>query len=354
MERVTFHIRQLHPQLIATTTLWDYQSGGAMQLGREHGLQDTPFFQQSPVKAIYDGEPAQRWRLDDSKASLPFTILEDLKSQGYTDYTVRPLNMSTGRPAAQSLATRDPAGFSPLHLAIVDAVEPALSTVLELSETRRTAQTLLDTYIGRNAGARVMKGRIRRGEGEIIDAVIWLCDLRGFTRLTETLPVEEVIQHLNTYFDTIGGPIQNNGGEILKFVGDAILAVFTKQGDETDLAPACLRAAKAAREALDARTALNARRNIVGCPAFDCGIALHVGEVMYGNIGAADRLDFTVIGRAVNLASRLEALSATTGQPVIVSEAFASLTNMTCHPLGTYEVKGVDEPQSVYALAGCA
>jgi len=354
VDRATYHIRQLHPELLAITTLWDRQAGGAMELGREYGLENSDFFIKSPVKPIYDGSPAETWRVDDPAADLPYSIFNDLRDQGYSEYTIRPLTFTDGRHAAHSLATRDPDGFSALDMATIDKILPALSTVIELTETRRTAQMLLEIYVGRHAGARVLKGRIRRGDGELIEAVIWLCDLRGFTELSERTELDALIQHLNTYFDTIGAPIRKNGGEILKFIGDAILAIFPMEPGETDMAPACARAVAAARAALAAKDSLNSRRNIIGCPPLDCGIALHVGEVMYGNIGAGDRLDFTVIGPAVNLAARIEGLTRETGQPAVVSEAFAQVTNMTCQPLGSFALKGIAAPQRVFGLPPCA
>lgn len=349
-DRVTFHVRQLHPQFQAVSTLWNRESGGAVMLPRDFSVQDSPAFLRSPVRGIFEGGPARDWHLERMDSPPEFGILDDLKRQGYTHYTIRPLPMSTGQAAAQSFATRRTGGFSAIDIAVMDALTPALGSVIELAEVRRTSQMLLNTYVGRHAGARVMRGRIRRGDGDIIKAVVWLCDLRGFTALSETLALGDVIQHLNTYFDTIGAPIQKNGGEILKFIGDAILAIFPVEQGEADMSGACERAARAAREALDAKTRLNGRRNIVGCPPFDCGIALHVGEVMYGNVGAAERLDFTVIGPAVNLVARLEPLTAVTGQPVVVSRQFAEIAKMTCQPLGTFPLKGISEPQSVYAL----
>jgi adenylate cyclase len=352
LERATFHIRQLHPQLLATTVLWNREAGGAVELGREHGIENQPFFQKSPINVVFSTGESYRRRLNDGRP-FEFPILQDLAEQGMTDYVVNLIPFSGSHPAAHSLATREPNGFSDLDLAIMDAITPTLGAVLELSETRRTAQTLLNTYVGRQAGKRVLKGRIKRGDGDIIEAVIWVSDLRGFTEFSETAGLQDVIAHLNTYFDCIGQAIERHGGEILKFIGDAVLAIFTSEPGEDALVAASTRAATAAREALAELTALNASRREQGLPLIQCGIGLHVGEVMYGNIGAADRLDFTVIGPAVNRAARLETLTAELGLPVLASREFAEMTNQTCHPLGAFTLKGIGRPQEVYDLAGC-
>jgi len=225
--------------------------------------------------------------------------------------------------------------------------------VLELNETRRTARILLETYIGRQAGHRVLKGRIKRGDGDIIEAVIWVCDLRGFTALSETMPLHDVIAHLNTYFDCVGQPIERHGGEILKFMGDAILAIFTAKPGEDGLAAACTRAADAAREALARKDALNERQRKQNLPTAEWGLGLHVGEVMYGNVGVGNRLDFTIIGPAVNRAARLEGLTAVLGRSVLASREFAEISKLTCNPLGAFELKGIARPQEVYDLVGC-
>jgi len=353
VERSTFNIRQLHPQLLATTVLWNREAGGAVQLGREHGIEDQPMFQRSPIKVVFESGERLRCQLEDPDSGREFPIVAELVNQGITDYVVLPIPFAGNQAAAHSVATTRAGGFSDLDLATMDAVIPTLGAVLELNETRRTARTLLDTYVGRQAGNRVLKGRIKRGEGDIIEAVIWVCDLRGFTALSETLPLPDVIAHLNTYFDCIGQPIQRHGGEILKFMGDAMLAIFTATPGEDGLGPACTRAVAAAREALARKEELNRRQRDQGRPAVECGIGLHVGEVMYGNVGAADRLDFTVIGPAVNRAARLEGLTATLGRPVLASRVFAETTAMTCNPLGSFDLKGIARPMEVYDIVGC-
>ena len=198
---------------------------------------------------------------------------------------------------------------------------------------------------------RIFSGAIKRGDGERIYAVLWYSDLRGFTALSETAPLDEVIVLLDDYFDAIAQPVVERGGEILKFIGDAMLAIFlceTKEGAVCDACDAALDAAEAAIAGLDA---LNAARAAQGKAPVHCGIAVHVGEVMYGNIGAADRLDFTVIGPAVNLVNRLEHLCAELGHPIVVSAAISRVAQREFRSLGRHALKGIAETQEAFTLA---
>ena len=206
------------------------------------------------------------------------------------------------------------------HLTQIEDLLPVVSLLLEIHLNRRIAIDLLDTYVGRDAGERILNGQITRGSGETVQAAIWYCDLRGFTALSERLGRDALLACLNDYFDCMGVPIERHRGEILKFIGDAILAIF-RLDDE----PACGRALDAAIDARSAMLELNRRRRADGLDALDFGLALHAGEVMYGNIGTADRLDFTVIGPAVNLTTRIERLCRTLGPNLLMSEAFAEM-----------------------------
>jgi len=197
------------------------------------------------------------------------------------------------------------------------------------------------------AGRRVLEGAIRRGSGETIPAAIWFCDLKGFATLSETLPDQVLIDLLNAYFDAVTQAIESQGGEILKFIGDAVLAIF--QPCDGDEAGAAARAMVAANEALERLRMANSERTAVGAPEIECGIALHVGDVLYGNVGGANRLDFTVIGRAVNLASRIESLTRELARPVLVSDAFAAAHGGDFEDLGQFDLKGIAEARSVLA-----
>ncbi len=352
VDRSTLHMPQLHPQLRAVTVLWEAEAGGAMEIPRVHGVERSEFFQQSPVRLIYGGSPPIRRRIADPDCPVDFPIVKDLKEGGFTDYTARPLPFSNKQINTLTLASKREGGFSDLDIATVDACLPAFATVLELRHVYRTAQTLLQTYIGPRTSDRVLSGTITRGDLERINAVLWTCDLRDFTALSEALPKEAVIELLDDYFEIMAQPVAAHGGEILKFIGDAILAIFPiEEQKEGDACRACQEAMAAARAALAAAEAAQRERQEAGKPGFRCGVALHVGDVMYGNIGAADRLDFTVIGPAVNLVCRIEALNRDLALPLVYSAAFARLWTGESRSLGVHALKGIAEPQEVFTPA---
>ena len=226
MARVSIHLRQLHPQLAARSLVWDAESGDSIELGHEHGAQNQQNFLASPVKNAFEGGPPVRRRLFDPDCPLDYPILTDLKDAGLTDYAMVPIKVSGGDFHGISIATRAPGGFTDLDIAILDATLPAFGAILEMQQLRRTARDLLSTYVGPNTGELIFSGAIRPGDGEIIHAVIWFCDLRGFSALSECVPLPDVISILNKCFDRMAQPVVANGGEVLKFIGDAILAIF--------------------------------------------------------------------------------------------------------------------------------
>jgi adenylate cyclase len=225
---------------------------------------------------------------------------------------------------------------------------PVLAMAVEIRVNRRLTKNLLRVYVGEHAGGEILAGRITRGSGSTVTAAIWNCDLRGFTSISELWPRDDVIALLNEYFDTMAKPVEEHGGEILKFIGDAMLAVFP-----VDQENACARALQAAREARAGMAELNRIRIERGQRALGFGLALHVGDVMYGNIGSRSRLDFTVIGPAVNVASRLESLTKELRREVLISGAFARLcpcTGDSLVRLGAFPLRGVGEPVEVFSL----
>jgi adenylate cyclase len=221
--------------------------------------------------------------------------------------------------------------------------------VLEIREDKRIARTLLSTYLGTEAGRRVLAGQVQRGEGVSTAAALFYCDLRGFTQMSEALPRAQLIAMLNDYFETMAAPVERHGGEILKFIGDAMLAIFPI-ADDLDRDRACLTALAAAREAVAAMDELNRRRRATEEIELAAGIALHTGTVMYGNIGAPERLDFTVIGPAVNLVVRLERLCRKLDRRLVASGRFASPCGLAMASLGRHELPGVGEPVEVFGL----
>jgi adenylate cyclase len=221
-----------------------------------------------------------------------------------------------------------------------------MSFVVEAEMRYRVSAGLLDTYVGQRTGRRVLSGAIRRGMGETIPAVVWFSDLRGFAALAGALSNDALLDLLNAYFEAVGRAVTDAGGEVLKFLGDGMLAIF-EIGDIADARAQCLAALDAAAAARDAIAALNRERG--EAPEIRWGLALDLGEVYYGNVGTPDRLDFTVIGKAVNLASRLEAIAADIGEPVVASQAFADASGVPMRDLGYHKVKGFEAPQAAFA-----
>jgi adenylate cyclase len=347
--RATFNLLTLHPQLRAVSLIWRRDRAGVETLRVEHGVELTDRYLNSPIRILFEGAAAVRQRLDIPGAPLPFPIYEELRQEGATDYVAMPLVFSDGRSHGSTWATDRPGGFTSEHLALIYDLLPLVVLILEARLTRRIARNLLETYVGLRSGERILNGEIRRGTGETLEAAIWYCDLRGFTAMSETLPGAELIATLNAYFERMAGPVETEGGEVLKFMGDGMLAVFP-----VDQADAHCRAFAAAEGAIAGMAALNRERETAGLPSLGFGIALHAGEVVYGNIGAPNRLDFTVIGPAVNQAVRIEALCRELGRPLLVSAAFRASCPLDLVSLGRFGLRGVREPAEVFALREAA
>jgi adenylate cyclase len=351
LDRATMHLRTLHPQFQGARVLWRPDLAGPELNLLEHGIFDDPRFVNSPVKALYEGADGFRQRLDlppDARV-LEYGIYADLRQEGYTDYVALPMQFTDGRRHATSWSTHRPGGFSTEDLVEINDLLPVLALAVEIRANRRITKNLLNTYVGQHAGERILSGDIRRGSGATVRAAIWNCDLRGFTRISEQWPRDDVIQWLNEYFDVMAAPVEKHGGEVLKFVGDGMLAIFPLDSPE-----ACNSALQAAVEARHGMRELNARRVARGSFELGFGVALHVGDVMYGNIGTATRLDFTVIGPAVNVTSRLQTLTKELRRQVLLSAPFAFLCGCSAEfltTLGRFPLRGVDEPIEVFGLS---
>jgi adenylate cyclase len=263
-------------------------------------------------------------------------------------YVVRPLATDMRIPVV-SWATRRPAGFADGDLAALTAVGPPLARVSEIRGLRRMLETLLQTYIGSHASARVLAGHIRRGHTQSIHAAIWLSDLRGFTALADRVAPPELIGLLNRYFDSRVPAIEARDGEVLKFMGDGLLAIFPIADGEPGRG--CAAALAAGREARANILALRRELTAERSPELPFSLALHVGEVLYGNVGGGRRLDFTVIGPAVNLTARLERLARDLGRSVIASAEFARTCGEMLAPLGSYVLRGIAAAQPAFGLA---
>jgi adenylate cyclase len=257
----------------------------------------------------------------------------------------RPFN---GYPVV-TWATDRPRGFSDADIAALEEINPALAAIVETRVVRRISTNLLDTYFGPQAGRRILAGQIRQGEGERMRAVVMMTDLRDFTGLSDRLSGDEVITLLDDYFDALATPIQERTGEVLKFMGDGMLAIFPAEDDD-DFSTSSVRALEAATEGLERLDAVNKARRAAGRGELRTGIGLHLGEVIFGNVGAPGRLDFTVIGPAVNLASRIEGLTKRLLRPMLFSSAFARICPRPLVSLGFQPVRGLDEPEEIFGL----
>ncbi len=349
MARVTLHMPQLHPLLLARTLHWDSDENTAIEIDREHGVELTAGYLNSPLRVVYEDGKVIRRKLEDPDCPLDYPILDDLRCEGFSDYLIEPLPFSTQRMNAISFASRAPGGFSDLDIATLRRTLPVFGAVIEIRHVYRTSAQLMETYLGHRSGQRVLSGTIKRGDGEVTNAVLWSCDLRDFTQLSETRPLPEVIDSLNAYFEIVGDAIEEQEGEILKFIGDGVLAIFPIVDDAPEIA--CYQALGAARRTLDELEKRNAIWAAQNKPALRCGIALHRGDVMYGNIGTRSRLDFTVIGPAVNLVSRIEPLSRDLDPPLVLSLAFVECSGLEARSLGTHALKGIADAQEVFTLA---
>ena len=346
--RVGAFVKTLHPDAFGRSFIW--RQGAEIVINTaDFDFPDSPQFTQSPLALLFGSGQEVRYRLDDP-ATRRFPFFDDMRAEGVTDYVALPLLFTDGTTHATSWSTRHPGGFTDEQLAALRTIVPPFARLGEIFALRRTATTLLDTYVGNRAGERIWAGQIRRGHAETMQAAIWLSDLRGFTALSDRLAPEIVVDVLNQYFDCQVPTIRQHGGEILKFMGDGLLAVFPIAKDHGNSAEVCARALEAAREA---RAKVDAMRypSGEGAERFRFGVALHIGGVLFGNIGGSSRLDFTCIGPAVNLAARLEKIAGRLARTVVASEAFAGACAEGWADLGEFPVAGFSKAARVYGLA---
>ena len=348
VSRITTGVPILHPQIFSFSGLWQFGKGTTERLYRS-GPGYAMAMSNSPIRIAYEGGGPVRCDLTAPPRDGEFAILADLRREGFTDYIVYAVPFADGSHKALSLATTRRGGFDGDELELFEAMIPAVGFNLEVQALRRTARTLLDTYVGRQSGGRVLEGQIQRGTGETIRAVIWLCDLRGFTGLSETLPRDELIDLLNCYFGPMCDAVMAEGGEVLKFIGDAMLAIFPIKTDTAGICGAALVAAERAQAALIEE---NRRREGAVLPRIEYGLALHVGDVLYGNIGSNTRLDFTVIGPAVNLTARIESMCPQLGRPLLLSADFVKAAGIAALSLGAFPLRGVGVEQEIFVPSG--
>ncbi|SLN21276.1 Adenylate cyclase 1 [Falsiruegeria litorea R37] len=357
------HVAQsaFHPQYGGIGFDWLREEGMSSE---EYSYSETPRAEwlRSPLYHLLKNDLSEfRERLVDSNEASQFPILNDLREQGATDYFAagvvleareqsQPLDPANAPEGVLLSWTSDGVdGFHDSDLAVIRAAQPYLALALKAAANRRVAADLLQVYLGRDAGRRVLSGEIQRGSLQQIDAVLCYFDLKDFTSLTERTPGPELIAMLNDYFGLAVGVIQGHGGNILKFMGDGILAMFNLQSLQASVTAGL----DAMSELRDKMGEKNADRSARGETTTGVTLAMHAGEILYGNIGAENRLDFTVIGPAVNLTVRLSGMHRSVGQSVILSEPIVHAAGETGHDLvsvGRYMLRGVSEPQELYTI----
>jgi adenylate cyclase len=347
--RVSLHVGTLHPQYLGAAIIWWRDTGRTVRIMIKHEIRDLIPYEVNPVRRVREGGETLRRRLDGPEAQFDFAMLHELKERGATDYLALPVGGVYGPSSYMVTYVSDrPGGFSERQIADLMRISELLSLLIDMHSQRHIAENVLNAYLGPQTGPRVLAGQIRRGSGEAIAAVLWSSDLRGFTKLSDQVAGEEVIAILNRVFDAQACAIAKHGGEILKFIGDGLLAIFPLTAFE-GVAAAAINAMTAAHEALAAVRAIDHKS--LGSESLKMVIALHYGTVIYGNIGAADRLDFTVIGPSVNLVSRIEAVAKSLDLPLIVSDDFARVHGGALRSLGLHKLRGLDQTHELFVPA---
>jgi adenylate cyclase len=345
--RVGVFVRTLHPDIFGRSFVWR-PGAEVVVTPADFDIRDSQQFITSPLAILYHRGQEVRYRLDDP-ASQRFPFFDDMRAEGVTDYIALPLRFTDGSFHASSWTTKQPGGFSDEQLNGLRSLVTPLARLIEIIDLRRTAATLLDTYVGNRAGERILGGQIRRGHTDTMHAAIWLSDLRGFTALSDRLPPETVVDILNRYFDCQVSAIRTHGGEVLKFMGDGLLSVFPIAEQDGDIHQVCSHVLEAARES---RASVDALHYPIGetVERFRFAVALHVGKVLFGNIGGGNRLDFTSIGPAVNLAARLEKIAGRLHRTIVASEGFAGICVGGWTDLGEFPIAGFAKAERVYGL----
>ncbi|MGD9510009.1 MAG: adenylate/guanylate cyclase domain-containing protein [Geminicoccaceae bacterium] len=342
LDRAGLFVEVLHPQFLGFSSRWLPDQPIEVRPAPRAFAEELEY-RRSPARQVARTGRSLRCDLTIPAGAEEPAILAQLREEGYLDYLMQPVRFSRGDIHAVSWATRRPGGFTEPDLAVLDGILRPFARVIEIMALRRLGMTLLDTYVGHASGERILKGAIRPGDVERILAAIMVSDLREFTAFSNEAPPERVIGRLNAVFGCIVPAVEAAGGEVLKLIGDGLLAIFPLAAGAPHRV--CEAALGAARTALDALAELDAT------PPVRCGLALHVGEVSYGNIGAGDRLDFTAVGPAVNLTARLEPLTKELERPLLVSESFAALVKTPLQSLGRFALRGFSAPVGVYGIA---
>ncbi|MGR3616913.1 MAG: DUF427 domain-containing protein [Paracoccaceae bacterium] len=343
LSRMSVLAWSLHPMIAGKNIIWKRGEDEVTTFAPSYEIHDHPAFVNSPLRHVSAGLGGVRHRIaDEDPDQDSFPILDDLRKEGATDYVAMPLPFTDGRINVMTLTSDHPKGFSTANLGLIFECSAVIARFYEVFMQRENAQSLLETYVGKRSGARVLGGEIRRGDGDEIDAAIMFCDLRGSTRLEEELGRAKYISVLNGFFETTSEIVHAHGGEVLKFIGDAVLAVFPA-GSVPEQARKC--AVTAAQEMVTRVREIECADGVL-C---DCSIGIDFGSVTYGNVGSQERLDFTVIGHAANVAARLGDYGKKVGKPIVLSATVAA-GHESATSLGTISLHNVSRPVEGYGL----
>ncbi|MFY0619857.1 DUF427 domain-containing protein [Shimia sp.] len=344
VSRMSAMIWSLHPLIAGKNYIWKRDEDEVTTFAPSYELYEHPAFQNSPLNHVSKGRGGVRQKLDLIEGEMPFPFLTELKEEGATDYVAMPLFFSNGQINVLTLTSDHKEGFTTANLGLIFEVSSVISRFFEVFTQKENAQSLLETYVGARTGARVLGGEIRRGDGDDIDAAIMFCDLRGSTRLEEELGRVAYIEVLNMFFETTSAIVNAHGGEVLKFIGDAVLAVFPDPDDGKDAGAEALQAAREIVQQLEAMQEQDASH------CCECSIGISYGQVTYGNVGSKERLDFTVIGRPANIAARLGDYGKKVGHRIVVSERVAR-HETDCKPLGKVKLHNVKDDVVCFAVS---
>jgi adenylate cyclase len=341
-------LQLVHPQMVATGVLWR-RDQGYEEVPRLHGILTSSAYIGSPMEEVRNTGQPVRYCLEDLPESA-HTVLHELKAGGSVDYIAFPMRLARpGSVPVASFSTDRTGGFTEEDVADLKRLVDMMGAVAEIFIYRKISETVTDTYLGHIVGEQILSGLIKRGDGKEINAVLWFSDLRDFTGLNERMSASDLLELLNNYLQLVGDALKAHGGEILKFIGDGVMAYFPAE-DALFLPYVTNNAIGAARRLIDDIEAANEARAAGGHDPVRFGIGLHVGPVTFGNIGTEDRLDFTVIGPAVNRAARLEGLTKQLGVPVAASAEFNAVSTVPLKSLGRHTLRGVPEPVEVFTL----
>ena len=343
ISRLSVMIWSLHPLIAGKNYIWTKESDAVQAFTPSYDIHSHPAFVNSPLRHVSNGLGGVRQILTEEETEFNFPILDDLKSGGATDYVAMPLPFSNGQKNVLTLTCDHPSGFTTANLGLVFEISSVISRYYEVFNQRDNSTTLLETYLGRRTGARVLGGEIRRGDGDEIDAAILFCDLRHSTHLEESLGRKKYLELLNSFFEQTTDIINSNDGEVLKFIGDAVLAIFPGSGDRAN---AC---DQARLSAIEIAQRMDENDGEEFHPEMDCAIGIAFGEVTYGNVGSRERLDFTVIGSAANIAARLADLGKKVGHKIVVTEDIAAVSK-TSRKIGSFELRNVSDEVNCYSL----